>query len=204
MGTSLDTGQRASGPPSVKLRSIGDHVNFAVIDIDNNVPKTKYGTNEPELKPDGVTQKMATRLTVLALGGNAVRKEGDVDVPVQPDEVVSIFIDSYSKWDPDNDKDAPDNGHVSWGRALDRDLGGDLQVGSVGQYAFLRTIPSQKNPDNPRKDRKFALRPASPEEAHIVQRCEALRIELQSQQNPPTSLPTEPAQQPAPANLGSF
>lgn len=206
MGTSLDTGQRASGPPSVKLRTIGDHLNFAVVDIDNAVPKTKYGTSEPDLKADG-TPKYAVRVTALALGGqNPVRVENGVDVAVQNDEIVSIFIDSYSKWDPDNDKD--DATHVSWGKAIDRFLGGDLQVGTVGQYAYLRDIPSQQAGNNPRKDRKFALRPATPDEASLVQRCEAARVELQSQRDSgATQLPTDSQQQaaqPAPANLGSF
>lgn len=203
MGTSLDTGQRASGPPSVKLRNVGDYLNFMVVDIDNNVPKTKYGTDEPEISPKTGKQKMAARVTVIALGGNAARKDGEVDVPVQQDEVVSIFIDSYAKWDPDRDKETPAEGHVSWGKAIDRDLGGaeNFKVGVVGQYAFLQLLPSA-NPDQPRKDRKFKLRPYAPDEQALHDRAEALHHEMKL--GNATQLPTEPAQQPVPANLGSF
>lgn len=205
MGTELDTGQRASGPPSAKLRNIGDHLNFAVIDINNEVTVTKFGTNEPELRNDG-TVKLGIRLAVMVLGGNAVRveKQGDatVDVPLQVGEVASVFIDGYSKWDPSND--TADASHVSWGKAIDRltSSGSKFQVGTVGQWAYLRDLPSQQAGNNARKDRKFALRAAAPEEAAQSQRCEQLRVELQSAAAPaPTQLPSTTAPQPALSNF---
>lgn len=199
MGTSLDTGRKPSGPPSAHLRNQGDHLNFMVIDINNSVPKTKFGSKELDKRDDG-SQKFVTRVTALALGGNAVRVEGDTDVAVQPHEVVSIFIDSYSKWDPDNDKLAQPGQHVSWGAAVDNHVGGDLQVGTVGQQAYLRDIPSKQAGNNARKDRKFVLRAAKPEELELVQKCERLRIELQAEQaGPATSLDSG---QPAPVGAG--
>lgn len=185
MGTSLDTGQRPSGPPGAKLRNVGDYMNFAVVDIDNEVPKYKFGTKEQEFKADGKTPKFAVRLTVMVLGGNAVRVENDVDVPLTEGEIASIFIDSYSKYDPDNDKVTDADGHISWGGAIDRDLGGNLEVGATGQWAFLRTIKSTQAGNNDRKDRKFKLRPADPAATELNAKCEQARIELQD--NPPAT-----------------
>lgn len=215
--TELDTGQRASGPPSAKLRSVGNYSNFAVVDIDNEVPVFKYNVEPPERELTSTgKEKVAVRLTVMALDGvdpatgaaippDWVVKDGEVDKPVAAGDVVSIFIGGYAKYDPDNDKVTDENGHVSWGCALDRlaATGEKFRVGVVGQQAFLRTIPSPKNPDNPRKDRKFKLRAATAEEAAQTQRCEAIRAELQQQQTPPTELASAAPQAPA-ANFGQM
>lgn len=198
----LDTGLSSSGPPGAKLRNIGDYLNFAVVAIDPEVPVKNYTTGEPELRADG-TPKLAIRLTVMAIDGNAVRVDNDTDVAIQPGETCAIYIGSYSKYDPDND--TADAQHVSWSKAIDRlEKGGaKFKIGTVGQWAYLRDIPSAKSGNNPRKDRKFALRPAAEGEADQTTRCKELAADLKAAPAPelPNGAPAPQAPAPTLANF---
>jgi hypothetical protein len=195
MGTPLDTGAGSSGPPAIKLPNIGDWVRFAVVDVDNDVPVYKYGSNPRVLdtKADG-TPKKQIRLTVLpiaaegAVTGNL--KTGETS-PVTIGELATIYIDSYMKWDPDQDK--LDKQHKSWSACTEA-VG--LGVGYVGEWKFLGELPSAA--EDPRKDRKFRLRADKPEEAEQQQRCEKLRRELQER----TTF-SEPAESQPPAYAGA-
>lgn len=172
MGTALSTGGGTSGPPSLKLPTLGDAVRFAVIDINPNVPAREYGTGNPKLDKFG-RPKMQTVLTVLVLGGG---KHGDNERGYTDAEVGSvgaIFIESYTKWDPDQDK--LKGTHLSFGAAVDT-LEGGLQVGDVGEWKYIQDLPSKAA--SPRKDRKFRMRHPKPDEAAQTARCEQLRAEL--------------------------
>jgi hypothetical protein len=173
MGTALDTGTGTSGPPAAKLPNVGDSLTFAVIDIDNDVPVYKFGV-EPltvDLNLRGEPKKQ-TRITALAVASVGATTGGDEPEDIKPGDIVSIYIGSYAKYDPDQDKLG--GTHVSWSEAI-RKAGG-LEVGSVGQWKFLAELPSKGA--FPRKDRKFALRKAKPEEAQQTERCESERKRL--------------------------
>jgi hypothetical protein len=194
MGTALDTGTGNTAAPAAKLPNIGDTLTFAVIDIDNNIPVYIYGSDKiPELNVKGEPKKQAriTALTVSSTG--AVRRDGDTEVPIEPGEIVSIYVSGYAKYDPDRDK--LNGSHVSWSEAI-RKAGG-LEVGSVGQWKYLADIPGQGA--QPRKDRKFALRKAKPEEAAQTDRCEQERKRLKG-----LVLETVPAAGPFDDNLEDF
>jgi len=189
MGTALDTGQGGPGIPGAKLPEPGNSLTFAVIDVDNDVPVYKYGTNPPVLdtKADGTPRKQIRLTGLVTAADGAVVGSGDDRRPAQVDELVSIYISSYAKWDPD--QDALDKTHKSWSACVDQ-VG--LEVGFVGQWKFLGELPS--NGAEPRKDRKFRLRPPKPEEAKDQERYE----ELHRQQRERTVLVAAGA--PAPAS----
>ena len=174
MGTALSTGNKTTGPPSAKLPDIGNSLTFAIIDVDNDVPVYKFGSNPPVLdtKADG-TPKKQIRLTALVVASDgAVTGPRDDEREVEPGEVVSIYVGSYAKWDPDEDK--LDKPFKSWSAVTD-EVG--LEVGFVGQWRYVENLPS--NGVEPRKNRKFKLRADKPEEAAQQARCEELRRELQ-------------------------
>jgi hypothetical protein len=172
MGTPLNTGSGSSGPPSIKLPNIGDAVRFAVIDVNPNIVATVFGKNEPKLDKFGRAKK-ATALTVLILGGG---KHGDTQTgytDAEPDTVGTIYIESYTKYDPDRDRLG--GTHLSFGGACDA-LEGGLQVGDVGEWKYLENLPSKGA--EPRKDRKFRFRHPKDDEGAQTARCEQLRAEL--------------------------
>jgi hypothetical protein len=183
MGTSLSTGAKTTGPPSAKLPDIGNSLTFAVIDVDNDVPVYRFGTNPPVLntKADG-TPKKQIRITALVVAADGAQVgSGDNERPAEPGDVVSIYVGSYAKWDPDEDK--LDKPFKSWSAATD-EVG--LEVGFVGQWRYVENLPS--NGAEPRKNRKFKLRADKPEEAAQQARCEELRRELQREAGDRTAL----------------
>jgi hypothetical protein len=173
MGTSLSTGAKASGPPAAKLPNIGDTLTFAVVDIDPDVPVYVYGSDRvPEMNAKGEPKKQI-RLTGLVVSSKgAVVGSRDEERPVEPDEVVSVYVSGYAKWDPDEDK--LDKPFKSWSACTDA-VG--LEVGFVAQWCYVEDLPSKAV--EPRKNRKFKLRADKPEEAAQSARCEELRRELQ-------------------------
>lgn len=193
MGTTLSTGAKTTGPPAAKLPVKGNQLKFAVIDIDSDVPVYVYGSNppQPELNAKGQPKKQI-RLTVLALDSDgAMTSPRGEERGIEADEVVSIYIGSYAKWDPDEDK--LDKQFKSWSACTDA-VG--LEVGYIGMWKYVEDLPS--NGAEPRKNRKFVLRPDKPEEAAIQARCEELRKELQRNAGDRTELVTAGA--PAPAH----
>lgn len=182
MGTPLATGSKSKAPPALKLQNVGDEVKkFAVVDIKLDLPMTEYGTDKPKLNSRG-NQKTQHALTVLVLEvGEAVVHVGDRKYEsAAVNELHTIYIDSYAKYDPDRDPEtAP---YKSWGGITD-EVG--LEVGFIGTWKFLAEVPGQGS--EPRKDRKFRLRAPTAEEAAIVERCEALHAELRERG---TELPT--------------
>ena len=174
MGTPLATGNKSSAPPSIKLRNVGDSVRFAVVDITLDLPMTEFGTDQPKLNASG-KQMTQHALTVLITDpGAAVTVDNDADVAAEKDELHTIYIGSYAKWDPDRDKTtAP---FKSWGGITD-EVG--LGVGFVGEWKFLEELAPTRAGNNGRKDRKFRLRADKPDESAQQKRCEELRTEMQ-------------------------
>lgn len=189
MGTQLPTTNKSDTPPSIKLRNVGDAVRFAVVDIELDLPMTEFGSDQPKLNANG-KQMTQHALTVLVTEpGAAVTVEGEADVAVEADEVYTIYIGSYAKWDPDRDKTtAP---YKSWGGITD-EVG--LGVGYVGEWKFLEELASTRAGNNGRKDRKFRLRADKPDESAKQARCEELRSET----------PERTELQPAAAPASSF
>lgn len=185
----LETGGSNAGPPQLKLPNTGDLLNFAVINTRVNVPMYEFGTNAPVMNRRG-QQKTATAVTVLVINGQGATIGGQDDArPVRPGDVGTIWIQSYMKFDPDQDKLGGD--HLSWGGATDK-LGG-LKVGTVGQWKHLGELPSKGS--FPRKNRKFYLRAAKPEEADQTQQCRDLRAQLSGGEPFPAAAPAVPADQ---------
>lgn len=189
MGTALDTGLKSSGPPAVKLPTIGASIKFAVVDVDNNVPVYVYGKQPPLLdtKADG-TPKTQIRLTVLVIESDgALIGSGDDQRSPEPGDVVSIYVSSYGKWDPDQDK--LEKPFKSWSACIEA---AGLEVGYVGMWRYVEDLPS--NGAEPRKNRKFVLRADRPDEAAQQQRCEELHKRLRREAGDRTELasPTTP------------
>lgn len=166
MGIPLDTGQ--STIPSIKLRNVGDYVDFAVARI-KPVERKIYGTNEVMLKPDG-TPKMQDYLTVVVVGGNGVVVDNDVDRTVVPGEVCGVFIAGRDRWDKDLDEKRAKGDPKSWSGA--KNDHGRLNVGDVVRWQFDAEVPGQAA--SPRKVRTFKIRSPRPEEADQTARCEQI------------------------------
>lgn len=174
MGIPLSTGA-SSGPPSIKLPEIGNSVTFVVVDVNPNVPAREYGTGNPKLDRFG-RPKMQTVLTVLVTAVDGAKHgEPGAYTSVEAGSVASIFVESYTKYDPDQDRLG--GTHLSFGGATDK-LDGGLAVGDVGQWKYLGDLPSKAA--SPRKDRKFAFRKPKADEAAQVERCERLHLELKA------------------------
>ncbi len=185
MGTALPTGSKTKAPPSLKLRNVGDEVKFAVVDVKLGLPMTEFGTGNPKLNAAG-NQMTQHALTVLVIEpGQAVTPDGNGGYdPAVADELHTIYIGSYAKWDPD--RDAVTAPFKSWGGITD-EVG--LEVGYVGAWKFIEELAPSRAGNNPRKDRKFRLRAPQPTENELVARCEALHAELHASGGTP--LPTD-------------
>lgn len=182
MGTSLSTGTKASGPPAAKLPDIGNSLTFAVIDVDNDVPVYIYGSDKvPALNAKGEPKKQVVVTGLVVTAEGALVGSGEHERPAEAGDVVSIYIGSYAKWDPDEDR--LDKPFKSWSACCDA-VG--LEVGFVGQWRYVENLPS--NGAEPRKNRKFKLRADKPEEAAQQARCEELRREHQRDAGERTAL----------------
>lgn len=168
----LETGSGGSDyPPTLKLPNDGDLLNFAVVKTTPNVPQFEFGTGTPKMNQRG-KQKTATAVTVLVISGEGATIGGQDDArPAQPGDVGTIWVTGYMKFDPDQDKLG--GNHISWGGATDKL--GKLKIGTVGQWKHLGELPSRGT--FPRKNRKFYLRAAKPEEADQTQQCRDLFVE---------------------------
>lgn len=171
MGTTL--GSKTATIPSLKLRSVGDHADFYVVDIDENLPRYEYGTGEVRLSRSGKPQTQH-RLVVEVAGGAGVVTENEQDRPARQGEVVAIYVAGRDKWDPDLDRERKGQVGRSWGAALHQ-LDGGLQCGDFGRWRFEAEVPGQGA--QPRKVRTFQLRHPKPAEADAAKRCEALLVE---------------------------
>lgn len=172
MGTALPTSSGGNAPPGVKLPTIGSSVKFAVIDCNPDVVVTEFSgprQGQPKLNNYGKPKKQTVvTALVLAHQGATVKDES-----AEVGSIVSLYVASYAKYDPDRDKLGGD--YVSFGAATDT-LDGGLMVGDVGEWKYLQDLPSQGA--EPRKDRKFRLRHPKPDEGEQTARCERLRAEL--------------------------
>lgn len=169
MGTPINSGTgETRRPPAISLRDIGQYVDFAVVN-EEKAPAYVYGSNEVAATKDG-KPKTKDVVTVVVVQGNATIKVDDVERTVQPDDVASIHIESFMRWDPDLDKARGKGEFKSWSGAKE-DLG-QLEVGTVGRWYFEAEVPGKGA--NPRKLRLFKLRPSKPEEHARTQRCEQL------------------------------
>lgn len=173
--------------PTVKFGNTpGVFVDYHVADVSTTVPVFKYGTKERETWPDG-NQKTQTVLTVVvtkaanANSGNGVTAEfddghgGKVERQLQEGDVVAIFLKNRSE--------------KNFRGALAEMPDKTITLGTFGRSAFTRTENSNKG--NPLKIVETKLRPAAPEEAAAVAKCEAVYASRHPQ-------PAAPAQQAAP------
>lgn len=158
----IQLGQERTSTPSVKLRSIGDKVVVAVIDV-KEVPWLEYGTNEPKIGKDGKARTQE-RLTALVVSGNGVVGDTDGERPVKPGEVVSIYLSGHNRWEFIEAKKA---------------LGRPLSVGDVLQWKYDRDEKSSAG--NDKKVRTCALRPPKDTEAAQVAECERLYHQLRTE-----------------------
>ena len=168
MGIPIGEQGGSSGPPSIKLKTINDYVDFMLID-ERKVPAYIYGTREQDQTQSG-KPKTQDRLTVLALRGNAVINVDGTERLVEEGDVCSIYCEGQTRWDPDLDKLRAPGDFKSWSSA--KEDHGPLEVGDVGRWKFDSEI--QGKGAQPRKVRIFKLRRAKPDEAQFVARCAEL------------------------------
>lgn len=166
MGIPLDTGNATV--PSIKLRNVGDHVDFAVAAI-KVVPRRVFGSNEVRLRPDG-SEQTQDYLTVVVVGGNGVVVEDETDRQVRPGEVAGVFIAGRDRWDKELDDKRAKGEPKSWSGA--KNDHGRLNVGDVVRWTFDAEVPGKGDRD--RKVRTFKIRSPRPEEAEQTARCERI------------------------------
>ena len=172
MGISLNTPTKSAAPPSIKLQNQGDEATFAVVDIKLDLPMTVFGTSDPKLNGNGNQMTQHALAVMIVDPGQAVTKNGENYDPVAAGDLHTIYISSYAKWDPDRDSITAPYG--SWGAVTDNF---DMEVGDVGKWKFIAELAPSRAGNNKRRDRKFQLRKAKPEEAAQVRRCEELHAE---------------------------
>lgn len=161
----IQLGSSRPSTPSVKLRSIGDKVVVAIVDV-AEVPWLEYGTNSPKIGKDG-KPRTQERITGLVVSGNGTVTEGDTDREVRPGELVAIYVSAHNRWEFIEAK---------------MKLGRPLHVGDVMQWRYDRDEKGLSA--NPKKVRTCALRPASDAEADQVARCEQAHRQLRSDSAP--------------------
>ena len=155
--------------PGVSLLEVGDAFKWALVDV-NPYDVRKFGSEE-------LTGKTGYVLTVLVVDpGQAVTgNQEDGYTPVNAGDVVSIYVSSYGKWDPDRDPTtAP---YMSWGGAT-KPFGKvgaagnvDEWVGLIGEWKYLEQLKPSSPGISGRKDRKFRLRKPTADEADTVAKC---------------------------------
>jgi len=171
MGVPLNSGT-GSSTPALKLRNVGDYVDFAVAGI-KTIPRTEYGTGQPRLSREGKPQTQIV-LTVVIAGGTGSVKIGDDEVSVSEavDQVAACYIAGRDRWDKDGDAQRKADGKqsLSWSGALSAH--GQLEVGDVVRYTYEADVPGQGTV--PRKLRVFRIRKAKPEEQARTEKCLAV------------------------------
>lgn len=173
--------EREAITPSLKLATIGDKVDFAVINEDV-VPAYVFGTKTQATTQSG-KPKTQDKVTVLVIRGTALIADTDADGKVVVDgagnpvlrqvregDIGTIFFEGQNRWDPDLDKTRDKGAPKSWSAAKE-DVGG-LNVGDVGRWLYERDVQGQGA--QPRKVRIVQLRRPKPEEQARTTRCEEL------------------------------
>lgn len=168
MGIQLGTSRTST--PSVKLRSIGDKVVVAVVNV-TEVPWIEYGTNQPKVGKDG-KPRTQDRLVGLVVSGNGVVADGEGEREVRPGELVALYMAGHNRWEFIDGKNR---------------LGRPLTVGDVMQWKYDRDEKGMSA--NAKKVRTCAIRPASDKEADQVARCEQLHMQLRSETSGQTAAP---------------
>lgn len=179
--------EREAITPSIKLATIGDKVDFAVIN-EEVVPAYVYGTKTQAQTQSG-KPKTQDKVTVLIIRGTALIADTDADGKIVVDgaggavmrqvregDVGTIFFEGQNRWDPDLDKTRDKNAPKSWSAAKE-DVGG-LNVGDVGRWLYERDV--QGAGAQPRKIRIVQLRRPKPEEQARLAECERLYRERTS------------------------
>jgi hypothetical protein len=158
MGTPI--GSTTVTHPSVKLRNIGDSVDVALVDSEI-VSWTEFsGPNKGKQKigNDG-RPRTQDRVTAVVIRGTGVVTVDDVDRPVEPDEVVTIYFAGHRRWEFINAQRAVKDG---------------MQCGDIMRVKYARDEPSSQGGD-PKKVWDVQIRHPKPEEQALADRCEQLR-----------------------------
>lgn len=174
--------------PSITLPTIGDKLDFAVIN-EEVVPAYIFGTKTQDTSKVSGKPKTQDKVTVLVIKGTALIADTDADGKIVNDaqgnkvlrqvregDIGVIFFEGQSRYDPDVDKARAKGEAKSWSAAKE-DVGG-LNVGDVGRWSYESDVQGQGA--QPRKVRKVMLRRAKPEEQSRTTQCEALYRERTS------------------------
>lgn len=179
--------EREAVIPSIKLATIGDKVDFAVIN-EEVVPAYVFNTKTQATTQSG-KPKTQDKVTVLVIRGTALIATTDADGKivngddgkpvmrqVREGDMGVIFFEGQNRWDPDLDKTRDKGTPKSWSAAKE-DVGG-LNVGDVGRWIYERDV--QGKGEQPRKVRIVQLRrPKAEEQARLDQCVELYRERTQ-------------------------
>lgn len=182
MGIPLGNNDRGPITPSITLPTIGDKLDFAVVN-EEIVPSYIFGTKTQDVSKVSGKPKTQDLVTVLVIKGTALIADTDAEGKIINDaqsnkvlrqvregDVGAIYFEGQSRYDPDVDKTRDKGAAKSWSAAKE-DVGG-LNVGDVGRWSYEGDVQGQGA--QPRKVRKVQLRRAKPEEAARTAQCEAL------------------------------
>jgi hypothetical protein len=159
----IELGTARTGMPGVRLAAIGDSVVVAVVDV-RQVPWTEFGTGEPKIGKDG-KPRTQDKVVGLVIKGNGVITDNGTERAVAAGDIVAIYLAGHNRWE-----------FIEAKNKLPR----PLNVGDVMQWKYDRDEKSQYA-SNPKKVKTCVIRPAKPDEADQVRRCEELHHQLRTE-----------------------
>ena len=143
--------------PSVKLRTVGDWCDVALIDVES-VPWIEFGSELPKIGKDGQPRTQDRITALVTQAGSAVVSDNGDDTPVAIGDVVSIYASGAKRWD----------------FIQAQKLNGQLLRGDVMRVKYDHDEPPATKGYNDKKVWTFQIRHAKPDEAVQSARCEEI------------------------------
>lgn len=146
--------------PNAKMPYPGMGVEMALIGTRRR-PWMEFGTQTAKIGKDGQPRQQLV-VTGIVTNANAVCGPQGQERPVQPGEVVDVYL----------------HGHA-WGSWIEAERAhSGLQVGDIVRIVYTHDEPSSQPGANPRKVRQIAFRRAEQHEAGLVAQAEAAYYSL--------------------------
>ena len=165
-----------------RLGDIGSNVVISIVDIDEGLTKTVFGTNPPvpDLYPDG-RPKLQDRVVgiVKSADGAKIKNQDGELVSAQHGDLVSIWLASWNRWE--------------WTQAK-QNLGRPVEVGDLLRWRYLRDEAPSVAGNNPRKVRDCTLQSPSDADAELCRQADKLNDEMEAEKTVRPALTAEPGQ----------